>query len=424
MAVLTWLSGERKNERVEVGAELILGRGKHLRIVLDDRRSSREHARVFAQGERYYIQDLGSLNGTFLNDTQVGREAVVLEPGDNIRIGLSWFCFGEPTIAADRLDAFTGYTVSQQLLHHQGGMLLEATQDGLDRKVHLRVISLQISHNAQYLLHQFIQEVKTVAKLVHRNISLLLDFGARGLYLYAAFEALEGEELTGYVEAHHPLPVARVIEIAREMANGLEYAERVGINHLHLEPQVVLLSRGRPILRDFGISRLVDQVATKDPQTGLLHVSAYVAPEMTRNEPGGIPADIYSFGLILQYLLTGRAPYPERSPDALVEAIQQREPEALTATRSDIPGPLQEAIRRMTASDPAQRLQHFAEVLELLDTTEREIEIGMICERAQREDARRMPWQRVLRRQLAQPAFCWGVFVGCALLVVTLVWML
>ncbi len=180
MAVLTWLSGKNKNQRIPIGEQLVLGRAKSVDVRLDDRRSSREHTRVFVDQGQFKVEDMGSRNGTFVNDTQVvGGKPVTLNPGDILRIGLSWFYFGEPTISEDNLDVFVGYKVTRQLLHHQGGMLLEAVQEALERKVHLRVLSIQIASDAQMIHKRFIEEVRTVAKLVHRNISLLLDFGAR-----------------------------------------------------------------------------------------------------------------------------------------------------------------------------------------------------------------------------------------------------
>ncbi len=421
VAVLTWLSGELKNQQVPIEGQAILGRGKHVQIVLDDRRSSREHARVFLKDDEYWIEDLGSSNGTFLNEAAVGKEPVKLKVGDNVRIGLSWFCFGEPKIAEDQLSTFVGYEITRQILHHQGGMLIEAVQEGLDRKVHLRLLSMQIATNAQYIHHQFIQEVKTVAKLVHPNIALLLDFGSRNLFLYAAFEALEGEELKGYVEAHHPLAVPRVLEIARGIARGMEYAERQGVTHLRLQPEVVLLTRGRPIIRDFGMSRLAGEM-TRDAETGLADVSPYMAPEMLKGGAGDIKSDVYAFGMILAFLLGGKPPYPQTSPYELAEAIQGQPPVDVRALRPDAPEHLLQAIADMTRRDPAQRLAGYGAVLERLDDCG---ELALIDDVLRASAARaKSPHLAALDRLLRNPLHCWIAFPGAAIVAVILMHLL
>lgn len=421
MAVLTWLSGEAKNQQVPVDGEVILGRGKHVQVVLDDQRSSREHARVFCKEDRYFIEDLGSRNGTFLNETQVGREPVPLSIGDNIRIGLSWFCFGEPKIGEDNLESFVGYQVTQQLLHQQGGMLLEAEQEGLDRKVHLRVLSVQIAKNQQYIHHQFMLEVKVLAKLVHRNIALMLDFGSRNMFLYAAFEALEGEELTGYVETHQPLPLPRVLEIARGVARGMEYAERQDVHHLRLAPQVILLSRGRPIINDFGMSRLAGEMA-KDEETGVGgDVSPYMAPEQASGKEGDVRSDVYAFGMLLYFLLTGKPPFAQTSPYELLDAIKAGQFEPVATHRPDVPAPLADAIGRMTAQAPAERLGSFRDVLDLLDACEREADLVDIRAEDAKARENEHPLVAAALTWLAQPTNCWIAFPGAAVVLVVLI---
>lgn len=422
-AVLTWLSGARKNERVAVDSELILGRGKHLRLILDDRRSSREHARVYQQGGAYFVEDLGSRNGTYLNDARLGREPVQLQEGDNIRIGLSWFCFGEPTIAKDDLAAFVGYTIHQQLLHHQGGMLLEAEQDRLGRKVQLRVLSMQAGADAETMRQRFVSEVRKVAKLVHPNLSLLLDFGVRGGYLFAAFEAHAGEELTDMVIAHHPLPAARAIELAREIASGLEFAHRKGICHHRLAPEVVRVCRGRPIVRDWGLSRLIDQLqAQTDLEVGAAQgLSPYLAPELISGN-GSEASDIYSFGMLVYFLLAGAPPFAQTSPYELMESIRAGSATPLESVRPDTPAALLQAIGTLTALDPAERPADFGEVLALLDAAEREAEAAEIVAAYHAQEEALEPWQKALRERLANPTFCWVVFCGGAFGMVLLVW--
>jgi serine/threonine-protein kinase len=212
-----------------------------------------------------------------------------------------------------------------------------------------------------------------------------------------------------------------VLDMGKQLAGGLDYAHRQGVTHLNLQPEVILLDGSRPIIRDFGISRLVGEI-TSDDQTslGMTGINAYTAPELVTGQKGGFQSDIYSFGLVLYYLLTGKPPYEESSPYDLIEAHQKRVPAPIREVNPEVPQPVQDAIGKMIAKEPRDRPRDFKEVINQLETCHTAFEVIEV-RRAYDERARK---RAVFGKLIQNSAACWALFPAIAVILLGVVYLI
>jgi hypothetical protein len=216
----------------------------------------------------------------------------------------------------------------------RGGMgrVFSAHHAGLGRDVAVKILSVDVAADPEFRA-RFDREAKTLARLDHPGIVRVHDFGrtAEG-DAYLVMELVAG----GALSARIPLPIERAVEIGIELCAALSHAHDAGVVHRDIKPDNVLLTaEGSVKLTDFGIARLVEQPASDVTRASrVLGTPAYMAPEARAGRKPDPRTDVYSLGVMLHEMTTGRLP-----PDA----------------RSLLPASLAAVIRRATASDPAER---------------------------------------------------------------------
>jgi serine/threonine-protein kinase len=193
-----------------------------------------------------------------------------------------------------------------------------------------KTVAVKLLHPAlgkvDAIAQRFTREAQSASKLEHPGIIDVTDFGrTQEGELYLAMELLEGESLAHAI-ARERLPLARAVAIVRQMAQALEHAHEMGVVHRDLKPENIMLCPGEPErvkLLDFGIAKMNDDTDGKQPLTqagvafGTPH---YMSPEQAVGEPTDQRSDIYSCGVILFELLTGRKPFVA---DQAVTVIKQ-----------------------------------------------------------------------------------------------------
>jgi eukaryotic-like serine/threonine-protein kinase len=248
----------------------------------------------------------------------------------------------EPIILADR------YRLEEIL--GRGGMaeVWRATDPVLDRTVAVKLLRDTTEDETERL--RFTAEARTLARLNHPGLVMLLDAGIKAERPYLVLELIEGQTLDQECGGR-PADPARVAEIGRELAGALDYAHGAGVIHRDVKPGNVLLGHdGRIKLADFGIARLIGETVRHTRTGQAIGTAAYLSPEQVRGEDVTVATDVYSLGLLLLEALTGERAYPGTPTEAALARLS-RQPQI----PDSIPGDWARLLTEMTALDPGDR---------------------------------------------------------------------
>jgi len=239
-----------------------------------------------------------------------------------------------------------------------GGMATVYLADDLkhERKVALKVLKPELA--AIMGAERFLAEIKTTANLQHPHILPLHDSGEADGFLYYVMPYIEGETLRDRLGREKQLPVEEAVQIAKDVADALHAAHEQGVIHRDIKPANILLSRGRPLVADFGIALAVDAAGGgRLTETGLsLGTPHYMSPEQATGELHVGPAtDIYALGCVLYEMLVGEPPYTGSTAQAILGKIIAGEVPSATGQRASVPGNVDAAIRRALEKLPADR---------------------------------------------------------------------
>jgi len=224
----------------------------------------------------------------------------------------------------------------------------------LDRQVALKVMHAELARDEEFV-RRFIGEAKSVARLSHQNVVAVFDQGSDGPFLYLAMEYVPGRTLKEMLRERGRFTPAAALDIMAGMLDGLAAAHASGIVHRDVKPENVLLTAdGRLKVADFGLARA--QAAAGHTRAGLLiGTVAYLPPEQVTGDSTGPRSDVYSAGVMLFELLTGRQPFTRRHPDrGRLPARQPRCPGSFLAG-ARIPAAVDQLVLVATSRDPALR---------------------------------------------------------------------
>lgn len=254
-----------------------------------------------------------------------------------------------------------------------GGMgeVWKALDTRLDRFVAVKVLPEQLSSNPDALA-RFDREAKAVAALNHPNILSIFDTGASGGIAFAVMELLEGETLRDRL-VHGPLPPRAAIELAVQMARGLAAAHDKSLIHRDLKPDNLWITAdGRLKILDFGLAKpaptarsvsqssldteALGQVQSIHTQRGLiLGTMGYMSPEQVRGEGVDARSDIFSFGVVLFEMLTGRRAFARPTAAETIAAILKEDPPDLEGSSKPIPPGLRRILDHCLEKVPERR---------------------------------------------------------------------
>jgi eukaryotic-like serine/threonine-protein kinase len=237
----------------------------------------------------------------------------------------------------------------------------------LERDVAIKILRFDFSNDEQFI-KRFRREAQAATSLNHENIVSIYDVGEdEGIY-YIVMEYVRGYTLKQYIQQHAPLSVPRALDIMEQLTSAISHAHANGIIHRDIKPQNILIDeRGTVKVTDFGIAVALSSTTITQTNSvlGSIH---YLSPEQAR---GGITtekSDIYSLGIVMFELLTGRLPFSGESAVSIVLKHLQTETPSPKAWNPTIPQSVENIILKATAKDPFYRYQSAKEMNEDIRT--------------------------------------------------------
>ena len=254
------------------------------------------------------------------------------------------------------------YAVTARIAHGGMATVYRATDTRLDREVALKVMHAELARDEEFV-RRFVGEAKSVARLSHQNVVAVFDQGADGPYLYLAMEYVPGRTLKELLRDSGRFPPAAALEIMAGVLDGLAAAHASGIVHRDVKPENVLLTAdGRIKVADFGLARA--QSAAGHTRAGLLvGTVSYVPPEQVTGGTTGPRGDVYSAGVMLFELLTGRLPFTGDTPLSIAYQHVNTDVPAPSALAPGIGAPVDQLVLTATSRDPARRPADAGEFL-------------------------------------------------------------
>lgn len=250
----------------------------------------------------------------------------------------------------------------------EGGMgaVYKARDHELDRFVALKVIRPELA-GRQELMQRFKQELILARKVTHRNVIRIFDLGEADGVKFITMEFIEGRDLKSLLTESGKLPADQSVNIIQQVCLALDAVHMEGVVHRDLKPQNIMIDRqGRALVMDFGIARSLESAGMT--QTGaLVGTPEYMSPEQVRGEHVDARSDLFTLGIILQEILTGKHPY---QADTAMASMFMRTKERATPVRQldpSVPIYLGEIVAKCLEIDPNARFQSAREMSDALE---------------------------------------------------------
>ncbi len=236
----------------------------------------------------------------------------------------------------------------------KGGMgeVYRADDLTLDQPVALKFLPQGALSNPNALA-RFRNEVRVARQVSHPNVCRVYDVGEIDGHVFLSMEYVDGEDLGSLLRRIGRLPVDKALEIARKLCAGLAAAHEKGVLHRDLKPSNVMLdSRGQVLLADFGLAGLADQISGAEVRNG---TPQYMAPEQLAGKEVTERSDIYSLGLVIYEIFTGKRPFEANTLEELIRAQSKATPVSLSTLVRDLDPAVERVVLRCLNPDPSRR---------------------------------------------------------------------
>jgi serine/threonine protein kinase/tetratricopeptide (TPR) repeat protein len=280
------------------------------------------------------------------------------------------------------------------------GIVYKAVDIRLDRPVALKFLPDNMVQDSQ-ALERFRREARAASALNHPGICTIYDIGEQGGRGFIAMEFIDGETLRSHIHGK-ALPLEEILKLGIQIAEALDAAHAEGIIHRDIKPDNIFVTkRGQAKVLDFGLAKLVPKgIASADADSGggvpgatsivgiISGTPSYMSPEQVRGDDLDERTDIFSLGLLLYEMATGRQAFSGGTGGKIIEAVLTRSPVPARNINPDIPPRLEEIINRAVHKDREQRYQHAADIRADLQQLQRDTDPGTVSGwRAPEKDA-------------------------------------
>jgi len=280
-------------------------------------------------------------------------------------------------------ETISHFRVTEKLGAGGMGVVYKAIDTRLDRPVALKFLPDKMAHDSQ-ALERFRREARAASALNHPGICTIYDIGEQDGRTFIAMEFIDGETLRAHIQGK-PLPLDETLKLGIQLAEALDAAHTQGIIHRDIKPaNIFVTKRGQAKVLDFGLAKLVHKgIATPDTDSGsdtpdstsivgiISGTPAYMSPEQVRGDNLDPRTDIFSLGLLLYEMATGRQAFSGATGGAIIEAVLTRSPAPARTVNPNVPPRLEEIITKALHKNRDQRYQHAADIRTDLQQLER-----------------------------------------------------
>src|SRR5271170_6890852 len=280
------------------------------------------------------------------------------------------------------------YRILEQIGAGGMGVVYKAHDSRLDRALALKFLPEELAQQPK-ALERFRREARAASALNHPGICTIYDIGEQDGRAFIAMEFIEGETLRSHINGK-ALPLEEILKLGIEIAEALDAAHAGGIIHRDIKPaNIFVTKRGQAKVLDFGLAKLVPNgLVGADADLGgetsdfnsivgvISGTPSYMSPEQVRGDDLDARTDIFSLGLVLYEMATGRQAFTGRTGGAIIEAVLTRPPDSVRSINPDIPPRLEGIINIALHKDREKRYQHTADLLADLKQLKRDADSG------------------------------------------------
>ena len=301
------------------------------------------------------------------------------------------------------------YRIIEELGKGGMGKVYEALDIEIKEKVALKLIKPEIASDEK-TLERFKNELKFARKIRHKNVCQMYDLNKEGEIPFITMEYVPGEDLKGFIKRSKKLSVLTAVSLAEQVCEGLAEAHRLGVVHRDLKPQNIMIDRdGNARIMDFGIARMMSASGLTE-EGALIGTPDYMSPEQVAGTEADQRADLYSLGVIIFEMITGRPPFKGTSAMSVALKHKTDMPGDPSDLDPQIPGSLSRLILKCLEKNKEKRYQKAEDLLRDLTEMEKALqgEIPISEETESRHSIAVLPFKD-MSPQKDQDYFCEGL---------------
>jgi serine/threonine protein kinase len=297
-------------------------------------------------------------------------------------------CSADAEVLQSVDDPLVGQTLAEKYLIEQlikrGGMgaVYRGKHVLMDKTVAIKVLRPSLAGD-DVIVARFSREAKAASRISHPHAVTVTDFGeAESGVVFLVMEYLDGRTLKDIIRSEGPMPLRRAVEITRQVSGALDAAHQQGVVHRDLKSDNIMLSQTNggdwAKVLDFGIAKIQQPEGARDHDITapnlVIGTPQYMSPEQcSQTGPIDARSDVYSLGVIIYEMLSGRVPFTGESPTVIMMKQVQDPPPSILDARPDLPASVDRLIERALAKQPADRFQTAGELAAVLSKAADEI---------------------------------------------------